>query len=542
VSEETVFTYHERTKHHFRAFARSLGFMDWATQPNPFRRYEGARLIPLAHVPLTDHPPYLDPFWEDRVPSQPVTRETISRIFYDALSLSAWKQGGSMRWALRINPSSGNLHPTEGYLVTGPTPGLHDAPAVFHYAPKEHGLELRTELTPETWSQLTTGFPRGTFFLGMTSIHWRESWKYGERAYRYCQHDVGHAIACLSLSAGGMGWTTRLMDETGDQTICRLLGLHPKTDSDAEHPDCLIAVVPHGGDFLPPPLAEEIVTWIGDGEWYGVPNVLSQGHHPWPIIEEAAEAAWKPETTGIYSEKTTAPHNGYPGEGYADIPFRKIVHQRRSAVSFDGKTEISRETFYRILGQTMPRPGHVPFSTIPWPPSIHLGLFVHRVRDIPPGIYVLVRDTAKEADLREHLRPDGLWQRPEGCPESLPLYLLEEGNCTQAAAQVSCGQDIAGDGAFSLGMIAEFEETIARYGGWFYRRLFWESGAIGQVLYLEAEAAGIRGTGIGCFFDDPVHQVFGLKGRRYQSLYHFTMGGPVEDPRITTLPPYPDFS
>ena len=61
---------------------------------------------------------------------------------------------------------------------------------------------------------------------------------------------------------------------------------------------------------------------------------------------------------------------------------------------------------------------------------------------------------------------------------------------------------------------------------------------VGQVLYLEAEAAGIRATGIGCFFDDPVHRVFGIKERSFQSLYHFTAGGPVEDPRLTTLPPY----
>jgi hypothetical protein len=72
----------------------------------------------------------------------------------------------------------------------------------------------------------------------------------------------------------------------------------------------------------------------------------------------------------------------------------------------------------------------------------------------------------------------------------------------------------------------------------FYRRLFWEAGAIGQVLYLEAEAAGVRATGIGCFFDDPVHQVFGLRSLEFQSLYHFTVGGYVDDPRLTTLPPY----
>jgi hypothetical protein len=71
-----------------------------------------------------------------------------------------------------------------------------------------------------------------------------------------------------------------------------------------------------------------------------------------------------------------------------------------------------------------------------------------------------------------------------------------------------------------------------------YRRLFWETGVIGQVLYLEAEAFGVRATGIGCFFDDPVHQVLGFSDATYQLLYHFTTGGPVEDPRLTTLPPY----
>ncbi len=72
-----------------------------------------------------------------------------------------------------------------------------------------------------------------------------------------------------------------------------------------------------------------------------------------------------------------------------------------------------------------------------------------------------------------------------------------------------------------------------------YRELLREAGLVGQVLYLEAEAAEVRGTGIGCFFDDPVHQLFGLTGQRYQSVYHFTIGMPISDARIETGPPYP---
>ena len=73
-----------------------------------------------------------------------------------------------------------------------------------------------------------------------------------------------------------------------------------------------------------------------------------------------------------------------------------------------------------------------------------------------------------------------------------------------------------------------------------YRRLFWEAGLIGQVLYLEAEAAGVQATGMGCYFDDLLHLGLGLDPEEddWQSLYHFTVGGAVEDARLTTLPAY----
>jgi hypothetical protein len=61
---------------------------------------------------------------------------------------------------------------------------------------------------------------------------------------------------------------------------------------------------------------------------------------------------------------------------------------------------------------------------------------------------------------------------------------------------------------------------------------------VGQVLYLEAEETGIRSTGIGCYVDDPVHEAFGIKSRQWQSFYHFTVGGQVEDTRLTMLPSY----
>ena len=90
-----------------------------------------------------------------------------------------------------------------------------------------------------------------------------------------------------------------------------------------------------------------------------------------------------------------------------------------------------------------------------------------------------------------------------------------------------------------LAMLARFEAPLQVFGSGFYPRLYWETGMIGQILYLEAEAANLQGTGIGCFFDDEVHRLLGLEGHSWQSLYHFTVGKAVTDARLQTAPAYP---
>ena len=206
----------------------------------------------------------------------------------------------------------------------------------------------------------------------------------------------------------------------------------------------------------------------------------------------------------------------------------------------DGSTAMSQASFFRMLGRLIPTHDgrSIPWDAIPWRPRIHLGLFVHRVEGLCPGLYALPRDPHRLEVLKQAMRREFRWQRVPSCPAGLPLFLLQEGDCRGLAARVSCGQDIAGDGAFSLGMIADYGDSLRSYGAAFYRNLFWEAGMVGQVLYLEAEEAGIRATGIGCYFDDPMHQVFGIASREWQSFYHFAVGGPVEDQRLTALPAY----
>ncbi len=111
-------------------------------------------------------------------------------------------------------------------MICGAIPGLYDRPAVYHYCPLTHALELRRELTEQVWHGLTRGLPPRALLVGLTSIYWRESWKYGERAFRYCQHDLGHAIAAVALAAAVLEWETRLLDAMTRDDLKRLLGVH----------------------------------------------------------------------------------------------------------------------------------------------------------------------------------------------------------------------------------------------------------------------------------------------------------------------------
>ena len=53
-SIDVVFDYHERTKHQFQRYANAPGTMDWATQPNPFRWYDGAQTTNLLKKQFRD--------------------------------------------------------------------------------------------------------------------------------------------------------------------------------------------------------------------------------------------------------------------------------------------------------------------------------------------------------------------------------------------------------------------------------------------------------------------------------------------------------
>ncbi len=513
--------YHNRTKHQFNAYAKGPETLDWDDQPNPFRRFDDC---PTVALPKPGR--QLEVSWSDltanKISPAPLNMDNLGLMLELAFGLAAWKQYGPDLWSVRCNPSSGNLHPSEAYVVTGLSDLLPKG--VYHYVSYDHHLEQRCAFAE---TSLAEGL-----WLGLSSVHWREAWKYGERAFRYCQLDAGHALAALSYAAACLGWRVELQHEVTDDQVAELFGINRHDEfikREGETPDWFCQI--HYAEITIDTNISSLIEAAKSGAWQGKAQSLKAYHmYHWKVIDEVLESTVRAKASLFKDDEQAEESAGSEQHTLAS----KLIRQRRSAQRFQADAEpISAKAFSRMISAV--KPGEKPpFTSWDLGTAVHLFLFVHKVEGLRSGLYCLPRSSRVKGKLQAEMNQDFVWQVENGFPG---LYLLQAGDTRQVAKSLSCFQAIASDSAFSIGMLCEFENKVAQ-DAWLYRRLFWECGLVGQVLYLEAEAEGLRGTGIGCFFDDEVHAILGLKTNAFQSMYHFTVGVPVEDERIQTLPAY----
>jgi SagB-type dehydrogenase family enzyme len=461
--------YHEFTKHSVASLRRTPHVLDWANMPDPFRHYEGVPVLDLSADPPDPERPAAD------------GPTFLSQLLYFSAAISASKvvPATGFRYALRVNPSSGNLHPTEFHFVTR---GLKDWPdGLYHYRPSSHMAEQRA-----VGDLALPGTSAPIVFI-LTSIAWREAWKYRDRAYRYCLHDIGHAWQALALAARAMGCESRAIDHFPDDEIARLCRLH-----DDEWPMLVVEIsrAEIRKDTIQPADTRELL-WFG-----GQPNQLSTEITPYPRIDAIHQAT----KVGVLAAAEPAPGSGeisLPPPATAIRAFGEIARTRRSALDFVGGTRsISLPQLSAILA-----------ATTELMDFIQLYLYVHRVDGLDPGVY-------------------RFW------PGSSTLEKIKSGDQRVAAAGLSLGQDLAGNACVAFSMIADLERAVRAHGERGYRDVHFEAGAIGQRLYLAAESLGLGATGIGAFYDEDVHRYLMLSPGQGQVVYHFAIGYPVPDPRL----------
>jgi SagB-type dehydrogenase family enzyme len=451
--------------------------------PDPFRHYEGAPLLDLPADPPSPEIPAGD------------GAAFLSQLLYYSAAISASKlvsttlvPSTGSRYALRVNPSSGNLHPTEFHFLTH---GLKQWPdGLYHYRPSSHMAEQRAvgDL------KLPLGGAAPIVFV-LTSIAWREAWKYRDRAYRYCLHDIGHAWQALALAADAMGCGSYAIGDFPDDNVARLCRLN-----EDEWPMLLIEL--RGGSIpVDEPEAGETVWYGGDA------NQLSEETIAYPRIDaihDITKVRGQASISAVESARAGSGEIKLPAPASSLRAFGETARRRRSALNFcGGMQSISLEQLSAILAAAS-QPFSADFAGASF---IQLYLYVHRVEALPPGVY-------------------RYW------PASAHLEPIKTGDQRVAAAGLSLGQDLAGNACVAFSMIGDLERATRAHGDRGYRYVHFEAGAIGQRLYLAAEALGLGATGIGAFFDDEVHRYLGLTPDQGQVVYHFAIGYPVPDPRL----------
>jgi SagB-type dehydrogenase family enzyme len=521
--QSVFYSYHHQTKHTLQKLMGDHRTLDWANQPDPFRRYEGASLLdlpPVSTVRDLSLGSALHSINSSVSDASALDLDSISTLLYYSMAISNWKQivGTQHRWALRVNPSSGNLHPTETHLLLRGLSGIDDG--AYHYYVKSHALELRSSgnVANEVWSCLTNSAAPPVVIV-LSTIFWREAWKYQQRAYRYCHHDMGHALAAILLAAAALGWRSEVFAEFADDQIRALMGF----ENGDENPLLIIGLRPtalvESGNAAP--TKPTVAGTTAESAFAGRPNQLSNEIIHYPIIDKV-HAATLLSTNQLASRRQPLPAR-IPVVESCDSPVAlnepsalsanadEIVRRRRSAVDMDGRQRMTKSDLAAILiastsgfSSDFQRPldGYL----------VELYLYIHRVDGITPGIY--------------------FWNRQE--QQLLPLVLADE---RAAAKYVSCFQDIAADGCLAISMIADFKKGYELFGERAYRYVHFEAGFMGQLLYLSGQALGYDSTGIGCFIDDDVNKLLGLADGN-EVVYNFTIGKGVYDPRLTSLPAY----
>jgi SagB-type dehydrogenase family enzyme len=500
---ERLFAYHQATKHTYHSVRANARALDWRNQPDPFRTYEGVPTIALPPEPgfpnagtfavmaalaeKTKLPIGVASEFSETIP---LDLAWLSRFLWHSIAVSAWKKvpGSGARYSLRVNPSSGNLHPTETYVALRAFTGMEDG--LYHYRADRHALELRSR---GAWTQQLARAleipwaAESPLIVGLTSIFWREAWKYGERAYRYCCHDLGHAIISLLLSARALGLPGGAVAHFSDVRLARAMGL---AESD-EAPMAFLAFPPRNNSIG---LSATPVQPVA-----GTPNELSPEEVRYGLLLGIHASTVLPDPAGPLPHVPTA-NPGAAGshaplsDTSHDAPLGLTVRRRRSALDFEARTQpMERHELEQLLD----------FATRDWRADwrgnfggettqvergadlVTLYLYVQRVRDCEPGVYRWDQSNRK-------------------------LEQLHAGDVQRVAAFLSLEQPLAGNSCFTVSMIADLGEAARVFGNRGYRYAYFEAGAIGQRLYVGAEALGCNATGIGAFYDDDVHRYLGF--------------------------------
>lgn len=169
--------YHDQTIHTYESVRQGGRYVNWDAQPELFKTYPHF----YRRVKLDEAYP-------------------LHRVILDAASVSLTREYGAKSVHLRIHPSAGALYPVELYVQFRGVWGMDNG--IYHVDVRQKELVF---IKPIHAEGLEAYLPdkrqvKGLMFL-ISAPYFRSSWKYGNRALRYCLLDSGHLLGALEAAA-----------------------------------------------------------------------------------------------------------------------------------------------------------------------------------------------------------------------------------------------------------------------------------------------------------------------------------------------------
>ena len=465
---------HEQTKHYPNKLAKSPGYLDWENQPNYYKEY----LAPKISLDYFDIKLPYERLYKKNRPFE-INLKTLGTLLKNSTAINAIKKLFNSQWEVRVNPSSGNLHPEEIYVIF--------ENKITHFNVKNFELEILGEAKKE--------IIKNGFIIILSSIPLREAWKYGERALRYSLLDSGHLIASISFSSNLLGLNLTKIDHFPFKKLENKAALNEEEYIEN-------AFIIHNGDYELN-IEEFLNTSLN---LKSIP--LAKDSIRWDVVYQLFENFEKEDYSPNFLNKEI---NFLPSKFDAE----EIIQNRRSALGFMPEF-IDKKDLLDILDKTLPR-NIPPFNAKTHFNNIDIVMFINRVNGIESGIYYYSRNNLLKHNFTQ------IEDR---------LYLIEKGDFSEASKFINCTQDLGKFSSVSFSFVANFEKITKNYH---YKLTLQEAGMIGQILYLEAEAKNIRGCGIGCFFDEIINEE--ILNSKLQAVYNFTIGIPLIDERIIKIKP-----
>ena len=505
-------TYHDLTKHSYWSIRSSPHYLDWANKPSPFKIYPSIDPISLPRSLVQTLAPALEVTGSRGVLSTGEGGMDLSRlssILYYSAGVTKHKTYPGGELYFRAAACAGALYPTEVYVVCGDIEGL--AAGVYHFNPGDFALrrlregDLRGVLARASGNDTNVKFASAT--LAFTSISWRSTWKYRDRAYRYHFWDNGMIAAnALAMAAAHrlraqvvMGFVeshvNRLIGIDGRQELA--LSLLPLGVNAEGVPDCAAIEDLPEIDFEVVPVSISPVDYPSIREVHAASSMTNQEE-----VREWRESRIESRADAIEGEGfalNPIPEAELPADSIEDVIQRRGSTRRfaRKAMPYaDLSVIIDRAT--RGIPSDLLEPDRVPLNDI--------YAIVNRVDGLPPGAYFI---------------------RKEGHG----MELLKPGDFSAKASYLVLDQELGGDACVSFFFMVDLQALLAAYGNRGYRAAQMEAGMIGGKMYLACYALKRGATGL-TFYDDDVTEFFSPHAAGKSCMLVVSVGIPGKRPLV----------